>query len=148
MRVDNHDEAVLASLAPRAVASWLRMRGFQSRGAYGEYGALFGRQDEDGEHEVLLPTSPDVRDFSRRMAELLSDLVQIERRPAHDVLNDLTLAPFDVIKLRSPGADSYGSVRLSAGVDLHEEVTNIIVAAANAAASPLPRKSWRGAPPG
>ena len=58
MRVDGHDETVLAGLAPRAVASWLRMRGFQSRGAYGDYGALFGRLDEDGERSA--PT-----DFSR-----------------------------------------------------------------------------------
>ena len=147
MRVDGHDEIVLAGLAPRAVASWLRMRGFQSRGAYGDYGALFGRQDEDGEHEVLLPTSPDVRDFTRRMAELVTDLIEIEKRSPSDILTDLTLAPFDVIKIRSPDADSYGSVRLSAGVDLHEEASNIIVAAANAAASPSPRKSWRGRRP-
>ena len=96
---------------------------------------------------MLLPTSPDVRDFTRRMAELVADLIEIEKRSSSDILTDLTLAPFDVIKIRSPDADNYGSVRLSAGVDLHEEASNIIVAAANAAASPLPRKSWRGRRP-
>jgi hypothetical protein len=120
------------------------MQGFEHRGPYGEFGAIFSRKGDAGEQEVILPTSPQARDFARRMAELVDDLANSSGRAATDVLTDLTLAPFDVIKVRSSDADDYGSVRLSAGVDLHTEARNLVLAAANAAASPFPRASWRG----
>lgn len=147
MSTDESDAPILAGLAPRAVADWLRMRGFKHTGTFGQHGALFARESESGRSELLLPTSPQVRDFVRRMAELVDDLAEAERRMSSDVLTDLSLAPFDVIKVRSPDADKYGSVRLSTGIDLHEEARNIVLAAASAAASPVPRKSWRGRRP-
>lgn len=144
MTIGRHDEPALKALSPRDVAGWLRMRGFVHRGAYGEYGAVFAR-DADGQAcELVLPTSPQARDFGRRMEELVNDLAEAEDRPPGDVLTDLSLAPFDVVKVRSPDADGYGSVRLAAGLDLHAEARNLVLAAANAAASPVPRRSWRG----
>jgi hypothetical protein len=78
------------------------------------------------------------------MEELVNEISEIEERSPGEILTDLTLAPFDVIKIRSPDADDYGSVRLSVGLDLHEEARNLVLSAANAAASPAPRRSWRG----
>ncbi len=142
MRLGPTDESVLAALSPRDVAGWLRMQGFEHKGSYGTYGAIFAR-DADA-LEVILPTSPQARDFVRRMAELVEDLATALERSPTEILTDLTLAPFDVVKVRSPDADDYGSVRLSTGIDLHQEARNLVLAAANAAASPTPRRSWRG----
>ena len=123
------------------------MRRFEHSGDYGQYGAIFARQEGGETHEVILPTSPQAGDFGRRMEELVNDVAEAEDRSANDVLTDLTLAPFDVIKVRSPDADDFGSVPLSAGLDLHEEARNLVLAAANAAASPQPRRTWRGRRP-
>jgi len=62
-------------------------------------------------------------------------------------LFDLTLAPFDVIRVRSKDADDYGSVRFVEGVQLHEEARNALVAAARAATADVPRKAWKGRRP-
>jgi len=140
-----HDsDAIYTALSPRDVAGWLRMRGFSHSGSYGDYAAIFSREIDGNAVELIVPTSPQARDFGRRMEELVDDLAEAESRSANDILTDLTLAPFDVIKVRSPDADDYGSIRLATGIDLHEEARNLVSAAANAAASPLPRRSWRG----
>lgn len=138
------DQISLQSLSPRDVAGWLRMRGFRHTGSLGEFGALFSRIRPDESQEIVLPTSPTARDFAKRMQELLTDLSDYENRQAHEVMIDLYMAPFDVIKIRPPDADDYGSIRFAAGIDLHAESRNLLRAAANAAASPIPRRSWRG----
>lgn len=137
-------ETTLQNLSPRDVASWLRMRGFAHAGGYGEYGAIFQRLHDDREQELILPTAVDARDFVRRMSELVDDLSTFEKREPSEVLTDLRLAPFDVVKVRSPDADEFGSIRFSAGVALHDESRNIMLSSANSAASPVPRRSWRG----
>jgi hypothetical protein len=144
MSIGRHDEPTLNALSPRNVAGWLRMRGFEYQSNYGQYGAIFVRKVDGEDCEVILPTSSQVRDFGRRMTELINDLADAEDRSPNDILTDLTLAPFDVIHVRSPDADDYGSVRLSAGLQMHEDARNLVLAAANAAASPVPRRSWRG----
>lgn len=145
MTISSQDEgSVYRALSPRDVAGWLRMRGYDHVGSYGEYAAIFAREKDGQVSEIFLPTSPQARDFGRRMEELVADLAEFELRPPNDVLTDLTLAPFDVIKVRSPDADDYGSIRLTTGIDLHDEARNLVLAAANAAASPTPRRSFRG----
>lgn len=138
------DAPTLAALAPDAIADWLREHGFQRSGAYGDYGALFSRLREGEETELLLPTTNRVRDFERRMAEFLNDLAEAEKRAPRDLLADLSLAPFDVVKVRAFDADKLGSVRLARGINLHSEAEKIMVAAASSAASAAPRKVWRG----
>ena len=133
-------ETVAENLSPSAVAGWLRMRGFERVGPYGDFGDRFASNDL----ELIVPLDPSAQDFAKRMAELASDLAEMESRPAQEVLADLGLAPFDVVKVRSVDADEFGSIRLATGLDLHTEARNVVVAAANAAASPQPRRSWRG----
>lgn len=144
MSIGKHDEPVLEALSPIDVAAWLRARGFTPSRSHGKFGAVFLRERENEYTELILPTSAQVSDFARRMAELVDDLADAENRPSSEVLTDLTLAPFDVIRVRSPDADEYGSVLLNAGIDLHEEAQNLIASAASAAASIEPRRSYRG----
>jgi hypothetical protein len=144
MMIDRHAESILRALSPRSVAGWLKVKGFTFYSSYGDYGDIFTKQDVDKTHEILLPNTSDVRDFTRRMSEVVEDLSALYERSPIDILTDLTLAPFDVVKFRAPEADDYGTVRLSSGLQLHEEARNVVLASANAAASAEPRKSWRG----
>jgi hypothetical protein len=81
------------------------------------------------------------------MRELINVVAECEHRKLDAVLFDLTLAPFDVIRVRSLDADAYGSIRFEHGLDLHEEAKKLVVAAAFAAASEHPRKAWKGRRP-
>jgi hypothetical protein len=138
-----HHETISA-LSPRAVAGYLLAKGWIRSREYGSYGAVFVKSEDGKEHEVLISTANELRDFVDVMAIMIDDLAKIEDRSPYDILADLTLAPFDVIRVRSPDADDIGSIPLSVGVELHGQARNLVIAAANAAASPQPRATWRG----
>ena len=57
----------------------------------------------------MLPRLATIADFPIRMKELINVVAEVENRKAAVVLFDLTLAPFDVIRVRSMDADAYGS---------------------------------------
>jgi hypothetical protein len=137
----------ISALSPTHVAGYLRGRGWHDQGKYGSYGQLYSRSVEDRTFNVVLPRLPTIADFATRMNELINIVAQVEGRKAASVLFDLTLAPFDVIRVRSMDADAYGSIRFAQGLDLYEEAKRAVVAAANAAASEQPRKAWKGRRP-
>lgn len=147
MGAETKDFEKISALSPTHVAGYLRSRGWHDLGKYGPYGQLYSRDLDDQTFNVVLPRLPTIADFGRRMNELVNVVAQVERRPTDNVLFDLTLAPFDVIRVRSMDADAYGSIRFAKGLDLHEEVKRAVVAAANAAASDRPRKAWKGRRP-
>jgi hypothetical protein len=138
------DSELIAALSPRDVAGYLRARSWRRSGNFGEYGRILS-QELDGEiFQVILPTATTNRDYVRRMWELIDEVARLEQRSSHDVLSDLSLAPFDVVRFRSPQSDQYGSIRIANGVALHDEARNVMLWSANAAASPKPRRSWKG----
>lgn len=137
----------ISALSPTHVAGYLRSRGWRDQGKYGSYGQLYSRNVDDRAFNVVLPRLATISDFAIRMKELINVVAQAERRKAASVLFDLTLAPFDVIRVRSMDADAYGSIRFAKGLDLHEEAKRAVIAAANAVASEQPRKAWKGRRP-
>jgi hypothetical protein len=144
---DALDSPTLVALSPSHVGGYLRTHGWMDDGAYGAFGRMFHREIDSYKYQVVLPTRASIADFSRRMAELVESLADAESRPARSVLFDLTLTPFDVIRVRSKGADDYGSVRIADGVQLHEEARNLLVSAARAAIAEIPKKAYRGRRP-
>jgi hypothetical protein len=141
------DDATIAALSPSHIGAYLRMRGWEDRGPFGANGRLYARALRDNTLELVLPTRTSITDFTKRMAELVGDLARAEQRPVSNVLFDLTLTPFDVIRIRSKDADEYGSVRFSEGLVLCEEARNILIASARAASADVPRKAWKGRRP-
>lgn len=137
----------VAALSPPHVAGYLRGHGWKDEGQFGPYGQLYSIDNNGRVEQVVLPRLSTIADFPRRMMELLNSVSKIEDRNPAAVLFDLTLAPFDVIRVRSKDADDYGSVRFDAGIQLHEEARRLVVAAALAEASELPRKAWKGRRP-
>jgi len=137
----------VSALSPTHVAGYLRGRGWHDQGKYGPYGQLYSRNIGDRTFNVVLPRLATIADFATRMKELINVVAEVESRRAAGVLFDLTLAPFDVIRVRSMDADAYGSIRFEQGLDLHEEAKRAVLAAANAAASEQPRRAWKGRRP-
>jgi hypothetical protein len=141
------DRQAICALSPRAVVGYLRDNGWEKRRDFGENAAVFGSTVDGIAHELLVPVASQARDFRAVMEVLIEDLVKIEDRSPHDLLSDLTMAAFDVIRIRSPDADSIGSVQLRAGVELYEGARELMLSAANAAASDRPRAVWAGRRP-
>jgi len=137
----------ISALSPAHVAGYLRGHGWSDQGKYGSYGQLYSRNVNDRTFHVVLPRLATIADFAPRMKELIDVVAKVEGRRAASVLFDLTLAPFDVIRVRSMDADAHGSIRFAQGLDLHEEARRAVVAAANAAAAEQPRKAWKGRRP-
>jgi hypothetical protein len=141
------DLETISALSPTHVAGYLRSRGWHDQGKYGSYGQVYSKKVDDHTFNVVLPRLATIADFTTRMRGLINVVAEVERRRATGVLFDLTLAPFDVIRVRSMDADAYGSIRFEQGLDLHEEAKRALVAAANATASEQPRKAWKGRRP-
>jgi hypothetical protein len=142
--LETADVRTISALSPTHVAGYLRGSGWQDQGKYGSYGQLYSKSVDDRTFNVVLPRLATIADFATRMKELINVVAGVESRRAASVLFDLTLAPFDVIRVRSMDADAYGSIRFAHGLDLHEEAKRAVIAAANAAASEQPRKAWKG----
>jgi hypothetical protein len=143
----SYDLATIAALSPNHVGAYLTARGWANRGAFGAHGRLYSRAMAGETQELVLPTRPTITDFTRRMAELVEALAQVESRTSSAVLFDLTLTAYDVVRIRSRDADAYGSVRFAEGLQLCEEARNLLVASARAASADVPRKAWKGRRP-
>ena len=141
------DRQAIGALNPRAVVGYLRDKGWEKKRDFGENAAIFGVSINGTEHELLVPIASQASDFRPVMEVLIDDLVRIEDRSPHDLLSDLTMAAFDVIQIRSPNADNIGSAPLRVGVELHECARDLILSAANVAASDRPRAIWAGRRP-
>ena len=135
---------VIRALSPRAVVGYLRSRGWEKKRDFGTKAAVFGVSIDGVEHELLVPVAHQAHDYGQVMEVMVEDLVKIEDRSPYELVSDLGMAAFDVIRIRSPDADDIGSVRLIAGVELHEHARDLVLHAANAAAAKRPRAVWRG----
>jgi hypothetical protein len=144
MLMGNPDRDVIGALNPRAVVGYLRNRGWEKKRDFGRNAAVFAVSIDGVEHEILVPLAHHAHDFRSVMEVMIEDLVKIEDRSPYELLSDLSMAAFDVVRIRSPDADDIGSVRLIAGVELHENARDVVLNAANAAAAKKPKAVWRG----
>jgi hypothetical protein len=145
--VDKADLRAISALSPPHVAAYLVNIGWRDEGQYGPFARRYLKTIGEREFELLLPRSPALADFSNRMAEAAQIVADAEGRDVRHVIFDLSVAAFDVIRVRSKDADDYGSVRFEEGLELHEEARKLVVAAALAEASESPRAAWKGRHP-
>jgi hypothetical protein len=144
MLMGTPDRHVIRALNPRAVVGYLRSMGWEKKRDFGAGAAVFGISIDGREHELLVPVAHQARDYTSVMEVMIEDLVKVEDRSPYELVSDLSMAAFDVIRVRSPDTDDIGSVRLAAGVDLHEHARELALHAANAAAAKRQRAVWRG----
>ena len=144
MLMGTPDRHVLRALNPRAVVGYLRSKGWQKKREFGPNAAVFGITIDGVDHELLVPVAQQAPDYQRVMEVLIEDLIKIDDRSPYELISDLSMAAFDVIRVRSSETDDIGSIRLSAGVELHEHARDLVLYTANVAAAKKPRAAWRG----
>lgn len=85
----------------------------------------------DADVDVLLPRDRALRDFARRVSELLVTLGRVEERSELDVYRDLTMATADAIRIQVTGKGSEeGTIALDDGVSVIQHARNLLLAAA------------------
>lgn len=144
MSLASSDRYVLAALNPRAMVGYLRSTGWSKIRDYGENAAVFGATIDGTSHELLVPVASQARDYVSVVELMIEDLAKVEGRPPYELASDLSMAAFDVVRIRSPDADDIGSVELLAGVELHEHARDLVLFAAAAAAAEKPKPVWLG----
>ena len=143
MLIAHSDRNMLSALSPRAVVGYLRSHGWEKAREFGPNAAVFMQTLDGAEHELLVPIAQQAHDYAAVMEVMIKDLTDIERRPPYEIAADLSMAAFDVVRVRSTDSDEFGSIKLMAGVELHEHARDLLLHAANAAASKSPRAIWR-----
>jgi hypothetical protein len=144
MLIGGPDRHVIGALNPRAFVGYLRSKGWEKKRDFGDNATIFGLSVDGTEHELLVPVASHARDFTKVMEVTVRELAEIEDRSPYELVSDLSMAAFDVIRVCSVEADDIGSVELNAGVELHERARDMVRYAASAAASDEPRPTWQG----
>ena len=137
------DRKVFESLKLPELVAYLRSEGWVLTGYMGDTATVWKRLDQ----HVLLPQEASFADYSRRVAEILDTLAEVENRSQLEIVRDLATASSDVVRVRvvSPMATD-GCLALEEGVRLFENAKDILLSAARAAVAP--RAYFRSRLPG
>lgn len=83
-----HIERLAGEVSPQSVLNYAIGHGWERvRGVDGGI-ALFQRPDSDLD-QLIVPLRTAGPDYARRIVDVLTNLSEIEHRPAEDILNDL-----------------------------------------------------------
>jgi hypothetical protein len=130
------DVDALRALRPQDVAVYLRARGWSVDGTVGPF-TRYARGANGDRAEIEVPRGSEYRDFALRMAEVLEAIARFEKRSQIDVLQDLSVAGADVVRVRLVGSElGDGSVPLEDGALLVERVRDVMLASACATVHP------------
>jgi hypothetical protein len=139
MKVSIRDPEVLHGLSPIDVRAYLLSQGWHEGDRISNKATVHTKPDGQGnEREILLPTRHDVGDYVQRMAEAVRYIAQVEDRSELEVLADLQLSGYDVVRIRTAWTDDIGTIPVVDGVELLEHGRNMLLASACAAIAPRP----------
>lgn len=131
------DMESLRALRPLELAAYLRSRGWREVERLGERASVWRVEGGGEEMELLLPLDPALGDYLPRMAEAVSTLEATESRPASELLGDVAAATADTVRFRFLGPPSeQNPVTVEHGAHIHENVRELLLAAACAAVGP------------
>jgi hypothetical protein len=136
VKVAVHDVAALRALRPLDVAAYLRTQGWAVDGTIDAFTRYIHGSNGD-RVDIEVPRGTEYRDFHLRMAEVVNALAQVEQRSQLEILEDLSVAGADVIRIRLHGTDvNDGTVTLEDGAAVVDRVRDVMLASACAAVEP------------
>jgi hypothetical protein len=101
MKATVRDSAMLASVRPLELASYLRSNGWEAQEWVPETYSVWIKRTDAGSFEVTLPLIDRFRDYSLRISEILATLEAVERRSQLEIISDLNTANADVVRVSS-----------------------------------------------
>ena len=132
----------LDEIPTSVVSAYLAAHGWQQVESYGDKGH-FWRFDEDGP-EVMVPASRDFSDYALRLWQILDTLSETEERGSLEILRDLSLADFDLVRVGNPESCEDDFLPVDKGLEVIKESRNLLWASAYSTISPQPVFLTRG----
>lgn len=129
------DGEALRAIKPMALSAYARGEGWKRLESYGQHSDVYAQADGN---EIILPGTQALADYEAVVSDVLARFAKHEQRDELAIYRDLIGADRDVIRVRSPEAESDGSVRIEAGVDLVLYARELLLSAACAAKEPRP----------
>jgi hypothetical protein len=144
MRAEVRDSQALEALRPLEIVSYLRATGWSQQRVEPDRYAVWTRAESGQDYELVIPLTR-WRDFGLRMSEVLTTLESAEHRSQLEILNDLSLANADVVRISAKSTEAVdGTIPLEEAVSLVQEARDAVLAAACSAIQPrayfAPRK--------
>lgn len=121
----------IKELSPEKLDGYLSYNGWVSDGVLNKVAQIWHREEDGFEDlEIIQPLSKDIKDYVRRVYDLIDVLEDYENRPRAEIVNDINNFLADVIKIRVLHEDvKEGSIPLNDGVLLFEKAKELIVSA-------------------
>ena len=127
---------VLSKVTPHALRVYVEAHGWRKVESYGDIGDVYAYGRESP--EIVVPMSPHFADYSLRLGQMVTILAHTEEREREAVLRDLSMADFDLVRVRLPESRADGSILLDTAVVMIRQSRNMLLAAACSALRPQP----------
>ena len=114
------DSAALASVSTADLTAWLKAGGWQLTSTLPSRHFKFTKAVDNDTFEVEVPYSTSLRDYHRRVGELLDVLEVVEERSQAELLRDIRQAQVDTTRLRLV-SDATRRGRISARCPINRE---------------------------
>ncbi|MBS0966988.1 hypothetical protein JK165_12980 [Acetobacter okinawensis] len=127
------DQEALKAVSPTAMVAYVVAEGWHRTSSYGDHSDVY---ECNGKPELILPGTDDLADYPTIVSDILRFLSKQEDRDELQIYRDLVSADKDVVRLRSPYADSDGAISIDTGVELVIQGRDLLQSAACAAKEP------------
>jgi hypothetical protein len=138
----------VSSISPDKLRKYLLDNGFSEFGSWGRYLQRFQLKDARESFDVLVPTTRDIDDFSKRIREAIEGLSVALKTPATELINDLLSVDHQIFRIRAHPNSGISSIPFDEGLALLESSKSLIRASAVAALTGDFRRTVRGRVPG
>jgi hypothetical protein len=138
------DDSLLAGILPSDIEDYLRYLGWTELGRESSRYSLWRAPLEGMELEI--PARSSLKDYRRRLHEIVHDLSDSENRSVDDVVTALSKSWSDLFSLRlADNIAEYGTIPVSSAIIAFEQLKNMLSSAARSAVNP--RNAYAARPP-
>lgn len=132
MNTTQSDVNPLQTIAPAEFAAYLLGKGASKVDEYAQKAIVWKYGDE----EILIPLAKRFADYTLRIAQAMRQFERVEQRPLANIVEDIKLSGFDVIRVRNVSPDTRnGTLNFSKGVEFVAQTRDMLLAAACSAAT-------------
>ena len=119
----------IKSLVPAQLNGYLLSQGWFEDGVLGEIATIWHRKEKEyHEFEIVQPLTINLKDYEKRVYDLVNVLSEFENRAFFDIADDLNNYHADIVKIRVVHDDvEGGSIPLNDGVLLFEKAKELMV---------------------